>query len=41
MPLCTEADCDEVYRSARKGRQVGRGVSRWEDNAKKFHPHSI
>ena len=26
-PLCTEADCDEIYRTSRKGRQVGRGVS--------------
>ena len=25
-PLCTDADCDEIYRTARKGRQVGRGV---------------
>jgi len=25
-PLCTENDCDEIYRTARKGRQVGRGV---------------
>ena len=27
IPLCTESDCDEIYRTARKGRQVGRGVS--------------
>ena len=27
IPLCTETDCDEIYRTARKGRQVGRGVS--------------
>ncbi len=26
-PICTENDCDEIYRTARKGRQVGRGVS--------------
>lgn len=26
VPLCTENDCEEVYRTARKGRQVGRGV---------------
>ena len=25
-PLCTENDCDEIYRTARKGRQIGRGV---------------
>ncbi|CAF3336885.1 unnamed protein product [Rotaria socialis] len=25
-PLCTESDCDEIYRTARKGRQVGRGA---------------
>ncbi|CAF1461389.1 unnamed protein product [Adineta ricciae] len=26
-PLCTENDCDEIYRTARKGKQVGKGVS--------------
>lgn len=26
IPLCTENDCDEIYRTATKGRQVGRGV---------------
>ncbi|CAF3844301.1 unnamed protein product [Adineta steineri] len=25
-PLCIEADCDEIYRTARKGRQVGKGA---------------
>lgn len=25
-PLCTENDCDEIYRTARKGRTVGKGV---------------
>lgn len=30
-PLCTENDCDEIYRTARKGRQVGRGVSSYSN----------